>query len=145
MDTDVLDIMDESGMTMDSSDEEEDAAPIAAAPVESIPTPIKESSPIGKCVPVTEVAPVAPKAEVISAAPPVKLICGNERGMDTDVLDIMDESGMTMDSDEDDIDASEETTSSGDISDMSTESLKEVEEVPKVPAPDVKNPAAEAV
>merc|ERR1740139_151638 len=146
-------------MCMDSSDDEEDVAPVAAAPkpvaapVESVPAPIKEKSPlieavtIGKCVPVTEVAPVPLKVEDLSAAPPALVLAPvtSEKEVFGDVLDIMDVGGMTMDSDSDDNDASEETTSFGDISDMSTESLKEVEEVPKVPAPDIKNPAAEAV
>merc|ERR1719469_1205648 len=85
---------------MDSSDDEEEAAPVAAAP-----EPVKETPAVVEAAP----APVA-AAPVSSAAPPhielgpAKLICGDERGMDTDVLDIMDESGMCMDSsDEEDV------------------------------------------
>jgi len=173
--------MDESGMAMDSSDEDENTeeaaaaaaapAPAAAAPapVEPVPAPTKETSPlieevaVGKCVPVTDVAPVPPKAEEapsekldipekevaapasLSAAPPpapVAAACA-EKEVFGDVLDLMDESGMCMDSDSDNEES--ENTSSGDISDLSTESLKEVEKAPTVPAPDVKIPAAEAV
>merc|ERR1712083_890741 len=150
---DVLDLMDESGMCMDSSDEDEnteEAAPAAApAPVEPVPAPTKETSPlieevcVGKCVPVTDVAPVPPKAEEapsekldipekevaapasLSAAPPpapVAAACA-EKEVFGDVLDLMDESGMCMDSDSDNEES--ENTSSGDISDLSTESLSE--------------------
>merc|ERR1719219_1216402 len=116
-------------MCMDSSDEDENTEEAAApAPVEPVPAPTKETSPlieevcVGKCVPVTDVAPVPPKAEEapsekldipekevaapasLSAAPPpapVAAACA-EKEVFGDVLDLMDESGMCMDSSDED-------------------------------------------
>merc|ERR1739838_636471 len=112
--------MDESGMGMDSSDEDEAPAVVEKAPVAAAPAPVEE----------------------VPAPAPVSAACA-EKEVFGDVLDLMDESGMCMDSDSDNEES--ENTSSGDISDLSTESLKEVEKAPTVPAPDVKIPAAEAV